>query len=86
MSEGVCDMSGIVPVPSGGWAQPTMGRRAPRGLPGAAVRAGRLLELWGYRAARPREPRASVEEPYRTMQADRVGGASSLMVSRPRIY
>jgi hypothetical protein len=80
MSEGVSDMSGIV------YYQPTMGRRAPRGLPGAVVRAGRLLELWGYRAARPREPRESVEEPFRTMQADRVGGASSLMVSRPRIY
>jgi hypothetical protein len=86
MSEGVSDMSGVVPMSSDAWGQPQVSRRAPGGVPGAVVRAGRLLELWGYRAARPRTPRESVEEPFRSAQADRVGGASSLMVSRPRIY
>lgn len=80
MSEGVNEMSGIV------FYQPAATRRAPGGLPGAAVRIGRLLELWGYRAARPRPQRQSLEEPFRMLGADREGGVSSLMVSRPRIY
>lgn len=80
MSEGVSDMSGVM------FYQPATSRRAPGGLPGAAVRLGRLLELWGYRAARPRTPQASIEGSFRMLHAHREGGVSSLMVSRPRIY
>ena len=44
MSEGVCDMSAGIMYYE---------RRRAVGLPGAAIRLGRLLELWGRRALRP---------------------------------
>jgi len=86
MSEGVCDMSTGVMFYEGASAGR---RRAPRGLPGAAVRVGRLLELWGYRAARPTASRSDrVDGTMRLPAADatRIGGASLLEVTRPRIY
>ena len=61
-------------------------RRTPGGLPGAAVRAGRLLELWGYRAARPARRERVVQASVQGVVDFRVGGASSVMTSRPRIY
>jgi hypothetical protein len=86
MSEGVCDMStGIMYYES---AARIRRSRVPGGLPGAAVRAGRLLELWGYRAARSAERGERLARPIRSREAVayRVGGASSAMESRPRIY
>lgn len=86
MSEGVCDMStGVMYYES---AARIRGRRTPGGIPGAAVRAGRLLELWGYRAARSAARGEQLNTPIRGRDAlaYRVGGASSTMESRPRIY
>ena len=62
--------------------------RTPGGIPGAAVRVGRLLELWGYRAARSAERAEQLVTPMRSREAVafRVGGPSSTMVSPPRIY
>jgi hypothetical protein len=86
MSEGVCDMSTGIMY----YERPVGGRqlRAPRGLPGAAVRAGRLLELWGYRAAAMSARADRLATPIRSREAvaERIGGPSSLMESRPRIY
>jgi hypothetical protein len=64
------------------------GRRTPGGLPGAVVRAGRLLELWGYRAARSARPVEQFVVPMggREALAQRVGGASSTVVQPHRFY
>lgn len=86
MSEGVCDMStGIMYYES---AMRIRRPRTPGGIPGAAVRAGRLLELWGYRAGRSAERAEQLVAPMRSREtvAHRVGGASSTMASPPRIY
>jgi hypothetical protein len=86
MSEGVCDMStGIMYYES---ATRVRRPRTPGGLPGAAVRAGRLLELWGYRAARSADRAEQLVTPMRSREAvaHRLGGATSTMVSPPRIY
>lgn len=63
-------------------------RRAPSGIPGAVVRAGRLLELWGYRAARSARPGQQFVVPMRGREAvaHRIGGASSTVVHPPRFY
>ena len=84
MSEGVCDMSAGIMY----YDRPTVRRWTPGGIPGAAVRAGRLLELWGYRAARAEERAQRLATPVRGRDAIayRVGGASSAMENRPRIY
>jgi len=86
MSEGVCDMStGIMYYES---AIRVQRPRTPGGLPGAAVRAGRLLELWGYRAARFAMRAEQLVTPMRGRDAvaSRVGGPTSAMVSPPRFY
>jgi len=84
MSAGVRDMGAGVIYDE----RPEARRWTPGGLPGAAVRAGRLLELWGYRAARAEERAERLATPIRGREAIayRVGGASSGMESRPRIY
>ncbi len=79
MSEGVCDMSSGVMY----YEPAVRRRRVPGGLPGAAVRAGRLLELWGYRAGRQLEkPAKRVLAP----RAHRVADAASERLSAPRIF
>jgi hypothetical protein len=86
MSEGVCDMStGIMYYESTHYGRATA-RRAPGGLPGAAVRAGRLLELWGYRAARHEERSVQLDIRGVAGVEHRVAGASSTMTTPPRIY
>jgi hypothetical protein len=86
MSEGVCDMStGIMYYESA----TRIGRpRTPGGIPGAAVRVGRLLELWGYRAARSADRAEQLVTQMRSRDAvaHRAGGPSSAMASPPRIY
>jgi hypothetical protein len=82
MSEGVCDMSTGIMY----YERPIVGRRVPRGLPGAAVRAGRLLELWGYRAARHDEQSARLDVRGVAGVSHRIGGASSTVTTPPRIY
>jgi len=86
MSEGVCDMStGIMYYES---AARVRRPRTPGGLPGVAVRVGRLLELWGYRAARSADRAEQLVTPMRGREAVayRVGGPSSTIVTPPRFY